>query len=150
LSITKPRDLGASVRDRLMTVAKSRQEDFGLVLTKFGMERLLYRLSQSKYHDQFILKGALLFEVWTRRPHRPTRDIDLLGGRSATVAEMKRVFGEICEESVQDDGLVFLSSLFEPKESGRTRLTKVSESAAKLASETFEFHFRSMSVLVTL
>ena len=58
------------------------------------MERILYQLSKSKYRDLFVLKGALLFEVWTERAHRPTRDIDLLGGRTATVAEMKRVFGE--------------------------------------------------------
>ncbi len=107
MSETTPRNLVVSVRERLLNVAKARQEDFGLVLTKYGMERFLYRLSQSKYHDRFVLKGALLFEVWTERPHRPTRDIDLLGSQPATVAEMKKVFGEICAQSVQDDGLVF-------------------------------------------
>lgn len=107
MSESKPRNLAASVRDRLLNVAKERREDFGLVLTKYGMERIPYRLSKSKYHDRFVLKGALLFELWTERAHRPTRDIDLLGGPSSTVPEMKKVFGEICAKSVQDDGLVF-------------------------------------------
>ncbi len=71
------------------------------------MERLLYRLSQSKYRDRFILKGALLFEVWTAPSHRPTRDIDLLGNRVETQAETRRIVQEICIQPVEDDGLVF-------------------------------------------
>jgi hypothetical protein len=43
------------------------------------LERLLYRLSVSKHRDAFILKGALLFQLWTSEPYRPTRDLDRLG-----------------------------------------------------------------------
>ena len=43
--------------------AQERHEDFGLVLTKYGLERFLYRLAHSQYRDQFVLKGALLFEL---------------------------------------------------------------------------------------
>src|SRR2546430_13689936 len=76
VSREKPRNLAASVRQRLFNLAQERREDFGLVLTRYGLERFLYRLAQSQYRDQFILKGALLFELWTHRPYRPTRDLD--------------------------------------------------------------------------
>lgn len=88
----KPRNLAASVRQRLFNLAQKRREDFGLVLTKYGLERFLYRLAQSQHRDQFILKGALLFELWTHRPYRPTRDLDLEGQGENSIARIKRLF----------------------------------------------------------
>jgi len=61
VSREKPRNLAASVRQRLFNLAQERHEDFVLVLTRYGLERFLYRLAQSQYRDPFILKGALLF-----------------------------------------------------------------------------------------
>ena len=61
------KNLTASVRQRLMNLARARNEEFGLILTCYGIERLLYRLSQSEYRNAFVLKGALLFELWTKR-----------------------------------------------------------------------------------
>lgn len=101
------KNLTASVRQRLMNLARTRKEEFGLVLTRYGIERLLYRLSQSEYRSGFVLKGALLFELWTKRPHRPTRDLDLAGRQESTVAGMKKVFAEICAQPVESDGLTF-------------------------------------------
>src|SRR5881398_1264223 len=57
VSREKPRNLAASVRQRLFSLAQERREDFGLVLTRYGLERFLYPLAQSQYRDQFILKG---------------------------------------------------------------------------------------------
>lgn len=62
-----------------MQLSRERSEDFQLVLTRYGLERLLYRLTQSPQAGQFVLKGAVLFQLWTGQPHRPTRDLDLLG-----------------------------------------------------------------------
>lgn len=107
MSREKPRNLAASVRQRLFNLAQERREDFGLVLTRYGLERFLYRLAQSQYRDQFILKGALLFELWTHRPYRPTRDLDLEGQGENSIARIKRLFTEIMSQSVEDDGLVF-------------------------------------------
>lgn len=107
MSREKPRNLAASVRQRLFNIAKERHEDFGLVLTRYGLERFLYRLAQSQHRDQFILKGALLFELWTHRPYRPTRDLDLEGQGENSVARIKRLFTEIISQTVADDGLVF-------------------------------------------
>jgi len=89
----QPRNLAASVRDRLFNLARERREDFQAILTRYAVERLLYRLSISKYRDQFLLKGAMLFFVWSGQLYRPTRDLDLLGTgensvpREAVVAE---------------------------------------------------------------
>jgi predicted nucleotidyltransferase component of viral defense system len=107
MSREKPHNLAASVRQRLFNRAQDRREDFGLVLTKYGLERFLYRLSKSIHHDQFVLKGALLFEFWTQRPYRPTRDLDLSGRGENSIARMKKVFGDVITQTVEDDGLVF-------------------------------------------
>ncbi len=107
MSREKPHNIAASVRQRLFNRAQDRHEDFGLVLTKYGLERFLYRLSQSIHHDQFVLKGALLFEFWTHRPYRPTRDLDLSGQGDNSIARMKKVFGDVIAQTVEDDGLVF-------------------------------------------
>jgi predicted nucleotidyltransferase component of viral defense system len=107
VSSEKPRNLAASVRQKLFNRAQERHEDFGLALTKYGLERFLYRFSQSEYRDQFVLKGALLFELWTHRPYRPTRDLDLSGQGDNSVARMKKVFGDVIAQVVEADGLVF-------------------------------------------
>ncbi len=72
------------------------------------MERLLYRLGQSQYHDQFLLKGAMLFAVWGGEAHRPTRDVDLLGFGSRELPQVVQIFQDICQVSVEPDGLGFL------------------------------------------
>ena len=73
------RNVGASVRARLLNVARSKNQPFELVLTRFVNERLLYRLSQTEHRTRFVLKGAFLLTTWLNDPHRPTRDLDLLG-----------------------------------------------------------------------
>lgn len=54
------RNIGASVRARLLQIAKASGQSFDLVLTRFALERLLFRLSQSRHADRFVLKGAVL------------------------------------------------------------------------------------------
>lgn len=71
--------LAASVHARLLARTKERGEDFNLTLTRYAVERFLYRLSISDLRDRFWLKGALLFDLWFDVSHRPTRDADLLG-----------------------------------------------------------------------
>lgn len=103
----KVRNVSASVRQRLLTIANDTGEDFGLVLTRYALERLLYRLSQSEYRDQFVLKGAMLFQAWTNAPHRPTRDLDLLGRGDPSLEHCQEVFRKLCQVQIDDDGLVF-------------------------------------------
>jgi predicted nucleotidyltransferase component of viral defense system len=108
-NVTKdgPRNLPASVRERLRKLAAARKEDFQLVLTRYGLERLLYRLSRSPHAELFILKGAMLFQLWTDQPHRPTRDLDLLGRGGNSIAEVVAAFRDVCNQAVEEDGLEF-------------------------------------------
>lgn len=100
------RNLAASVRARLKQHADATKQDFNLTLTQYGLERLLYRLSVSQHAANYLLKGALLFSIWYQRPHRPTRDADLLGFGSDDIKSAVSVFREICEIRVED-GIVF-------------------------------------------
>ena len=101
------KNLAASVKQRLLNLSRQRGLDFNLVLTRYGVERILYRLSCSDHRDEFVLKGAILFHLWSDAPHRPTRDVDLLGRGSPDVASVGTVFREICIASVEDDGIDF-------------------------------------------
>ena len=100
------RDRAASVRARLLNVAKATGTDFNLVLVRFALERLLFRLSTSAHSDRFVLKGALLFTLWYDLPHRATRDADLLGFGPSDTGSMASVFRDIASVAV-DDGIVF-------------------------------------------
>lgn len=103
----KPSNTAASVRQRLLNLARQRKEEFQLVLSRYAAERLLYRLSQSKYGDEFTLKGAMLFQLWTGQPHRSTLDLDLLGSGEDGVKRFEMIFREIFADAVEDDGLLF-------------------------------------------
>jgi len=102
-----PRNLPASIRQRLLSLSKERGEDYGLVLTRYAVERLLYRLSRSKEGKLFVLKGAMLFATWSGRPHRPTRDLDLLGYGEDSVARLAALFRKVCLTEVEPDGMQF-------------------------------------------
>ena len=99
-------DLAASIRAKLLNIAKAENTDFNQVLVRYALERLLYRVSQSEYSDQFLLKGALLFTLWYDMPHRPTRDADLLGFGDSDLKSIENAFREISSIQV-DDGIFF-------------------------------------------
>jgi hypothetical protein len=100
--------MGASVRARLLDRARAQQSDFQVLLTRYTLERLLYRMSVSSEHrDRFILKGAMLFSIWINTPFRPTRDLDLLGYGRSDVESIAEAFRAICAQPVADDGVQF-------------------------------------------
>ena len=96
------KDLAASVRARLLNMAKAEQSDFNGVLVRYALERLLYRLSQSAHANSFLLKGAMLFTLWYDMPHRPTRDVDLLGFGPSDQASITQTFKDIASRGVED------------------------------------------------
>jgi predicted nucleotidyltransferase component of viral defense system len=102
-----PKDIGAAVRARLSRLARERGEDFQLVLTRYANERLLFRLASSRHAHRFVLKGAALFTLWTGKPHRATRDLDLLGFGDPGVDHVREVFAEVLALDVADDGAHF-------------------------------------------
>jgi predicted nucleotidyltransferase component of viral defense system len=99
-------NLGASVRARLLNLAKERNQPFEILLTRYALERLLYRLGSSKYRERFVLKGAMLVRTWVDDPYRPTRDLDLLGFGGPDPDAIIGVFREICTLKA-DDAVVF-------------------------------------------
>ena len=105
--MNQPRHLAASVRQRLLNLAQAQREDFNLVLTRYGIERVLYRLERSAAGERFILKGAMLFVLWSDTPHRATKDVDLLCRGDNSIAEIEAVFRAVCQVDVVPDGLEF-------------------------------------------
>jgi Nucleotidyl transferase AbiEii toxin, Type IV TA system len=102
--VTPKANLGASVRARLLNKARAEKIEFQLLLTRLALERLLYRLSISPHREQFLLKGALLFDLWFDEPHRPRRDADFLGFGPADLPTLAATFREISVMDV-DDGI---------------------------------------------
>ena len=100
------RDMGASVRARLLNLSRERNQPFDLLLTRYALERLLYRLSLTPYRDRFVLKGAMLMASWFDAPYRPTRDIDFLGFGDPEPGAMLTVFKDVCKVAA-DDGAIF-------------------------------------------
>jgi predicted nucleotidyltransferase component of viral defense system len=103
----------ASVRQRLLNLAKNRGEEFQRILTRYALERLLYRLSVSEERDRFLLKGALLFAVWIPQDNRPTKDLDLLGCGDPSRATLEAVFRDLCLIDGSDDGIVYIEETVE-------------------------------------
>jgi predicted nucleotidyltransferase component of viral defense system len=99
-------DVGASVRSRLLNLSRTTGQSHDLLLTRYALERLLYRLTQTGHAKRFVLKGAMLMTAWFDDPHRPTRDIDLLGFGDPRPEAMLKVFREICGIE-EDDGVQF-------------------------------------------
>lgn len=133
------KNIGASVRARLLQLAKASGQSFDLVLTRFALERLLFRLSQSPHADRFVLKGAMLMMSWFEDPHRGTRDLDLLGFGDPEPEAMLATFREILALDA-DDGVEFdanvlrIDRIREELEYGGLRLrTTASISGARIS-----------------
>lgn len=97
----------ASVRARLLTHAREHGDNFQRVLTRYAIERLLFRLSRSADADRFVLKGAMLFATWPENAFRPTGDLDLLGKGNPSPEAIVDVFRRICVVDAPEDGIVY-------------------------------------------
>ena len=123
----RPRNIGASVRQRLLNLAHARGQPMELLLTRYALERLLHRLSLSPHRERFVLKGAMLLATWFDEPHRATRDVDLLGFGDAAEDALLATFREIMAVEV-DDGVKFdlkglkIEAIREEVEYGGSRL----------------------------
>lgn len=101
------KDLAASVHQRLLNKAKESSRPFNELLQHFAIERFIYRLSKSPHADRFILKGALMFSVWSGLGSRPTMDIDLLGRIDNSLDVIAAVMKDACGMDVEADGMSF-------------------------------------------
>lgn len=96
-----------SLQVRLARHAKEIGVDPNLVLTRFAVERFLYRLSKSRHADRFVLKGALLLLVWLGETLRPTRDADVLGFGDLSNESLESAFADVCAVAVEPDGMTY-------------------------------------------
>lgn len=123
------KNAAASVKQRLLNLHRKTGEDFQLLLTRYAVERLLYRLAGSAHAQAFVLKGAMLFALWTGKLHRPTRDLDLLGFGGSDDERLTEVFRSLCRVEDPDDGLEFddesvaVEPIREEQEYGGKRVT---------------------------
>jgi predicted nucleotidyltransferase component of viral defense system len=100
------KNIGASVRDRLTQRARPAGENVQLILTRYAIERLLYRLSVSAHSDKFVLKGAMLFSLWSPTPYCATGDLDLLGMGDPAAMALIAAFRDVLQ--VEAAGVTFL------------------------------------------
>lgn len=99
-----------SIRQRLLNLARANGETFDHTLARYGIERVLYRLGNSGEAERFVLKGATLFHVWNRKPHRPTRDVDLLGFGPGDPESLRSALLRIIRVPCPEDGLSFVEN----------------------------------------
>lgn len=103
-----PAAITASVADRLARLAKEQRRDHSFILARYGIERLLWRLSRSSFSTEFVVKGATLLLLWYGKQTRPTRDLDLLGSGSSNPDRLAELFRGLCAiDGAAVDGLVF-------------------------------------------
>ena len=115
------RNVPASVRQRLLDLARKDQRPFNELLQYYAIERFLYRLSLSDHSDRFILKGAVMLRVWDSPGIRPTMDIDMLGITSNKDSEIITQIRDILAVDVEPDGLDF--------DSGSIKSQRITEDA---------------------
>lgn len=101
------KNMGASVRARLLTHSQATRQTFETVLTRYALERLLYRLAQTEHGERFVLKGAMLLMTWLEIPLRATRDLDFLAFGEPSPEGMLQVFKTVLSHGLDDDGVTF-------------------------------------------
>lgn len=117
------RNPGASLQQKLRNHAKATGEDVALLLVRYLNERFLYRLSLSPHRERFVLRGATLFTVWDKQPHRATRDIDLLATGDNSAAALRQEIEAVCAQPVEaEDGITFLSDTLHIEEHAEGRI----------------------------
>ena len=142
----RTRVVGASVRSRLLDLARAKKQSFDLVLTRYVLERLLFRLSRSSHRSRFVLKGAMLITTWFPDPYRPTRDLDLLAFSDSSEESILAVFSEVCAIPA-DDGITFdvdalhIERIREEVEHGGLRLRTVANLSRARISTVVDIAF---------
>ncbi len=107
MALESKKNVAHAVRTHLLALAKQRKEDFNLLIERYALERMLFRLSNSSYVNRFILKGGLLVSLWSSDTYRPTRDADLLAFGDPQPEGLKEIFRELCTIESEADGLLF-------------------------------------------
>src|SRR5690242_4836321 len=105
--MNKPRNVPASVHQRLINLARERGIESQHLLTRYGVERLICRLSRSEHRERFVLKGGYLLPLWLGESCRPTRDVDFHSWGEPSPTLLIQAFRTICSIPIVDDGVRF-------------------------------------------
>jgi hypothetical protein len=101
------KDPSTSIRQRLLNHARAHGDDYQRILTRYAIERLLFRISRTEAREQYVLKGAMLFVTWPEHVFRPTGDLDLLSHGDPSPQAITELFVRICQVMQPADGIVF-------------------------------------------
>lgn len=103
-----------SLKAQLKNYAVRTNHTFQDVLILYGIERMVYRISTSRYVDNFTLKGGIFLDaLYNKNFARSTADVDLLAHHTSNdIESMRSIFGEIIA-CVVDDGLNFDATTLE-------------------------------------
>jgi hypothetical protein len=119
--LSPPRDMAASVRARLLTLARSTGEDDQALLRRYAIERLLHRIGSSEHASRLVVKGATLQALWGGPTYRPTKDLDVLARGNADPDSVVSWLREIATTVVSADGVEFLPASVRAEGIGRGR-----------------------------
>jgi predicted nucleotidyltransferase component of viral defense system len=116
LKINSPRQL----KDWIKNVSQKNNLVANVVLQNYMMERLLERISKSKYHDNFILKGGFLIAAMIGIDMRSTMDMDTtIKGIPVNEKEIEKIITEIISVPVDDNVTFELQSIKSIHEEGQ-------------------------------
>lgn len=102
------KNYGKSIRSKLLNIAKNENIYYQTVLTRYFQERLIYRISQTCYRQNFYLKGGVLMYAHEKLAARPTLDVDFLGHNIGNNGDnIVSAFHEICSFPCEEDGVAF-------------------------------------------
>jgi predicted nucleotidyltransferase component of viral defense system len=104
--VDRSKNVAASIKGRLLNIARAQGRGLDILLVRFALERLLFRLSRSPHRNNYILKGGMLVTQWLDHDNRETRDMDFLGFGTDDQEAIRVIFSEIMAVDA-DDGLVF-------------------------------------------
>ena len=96
-----------SLKAIINNIAKENKVSAQSVLQTYMLERLLERISISRYKDNFILKGGMLISAMLGIDSRTTMDMDTtIKGFKLTEENITNIINEICNIKI-DDGITF-------------------------------------------
>lgn len=102
------KNLGKSVRTRLVNLMNETGYKYMYLLARYFNERLLYRVSVSQYKDNFLLKGGSLLYALDGLEARPTVDVDFMADKISRDREtLTEIFKKIVAIDCDEDGVYF-------------------------------------------
>ena len=118
------------IKDLIRNQAKKNNIDAQILLRNYMLERLLERISLSKYKWNFILKGGMLVAAMVGLDARSTIDMDAtIKGYQLNEENLRNVFDEILHTPVNDDINMTLLGISQIHEESEYECFRISLSA---------------------